>query len=256
MVLSPFRRLRSRLNRSTYRLDQRVQAQRAIVDLISKEGVRVGLLTPRGPKGLIDWAYRVYWWLVFALVLIIPVSPGQPTYIFPAFLALAAAWLLTAPLYCQFLLTTDFSELRPDSGLVSRLIEALLNHRVDLPPELRNPSAVNEADASVAASIPTLLPATIIQMMSTLSVQAAIVSVIALVGLVAGPFLAEIHWGWLRGWSPVSLLYAVCTPAAILLLGSLVIPMVSYAYVANRRADVAVQEIERRREPMEDPPRD
>jgi hypothetical protein len=168
-------------------------------------------LTARGPKGLIDWAYRVYWCLVFALVLVIPVSPGQPTYIFPAFLALAAAWLLTAPLFCQFLLTTDFTELRPGSGLVSRLIETLLNHRVDLPAELRNPSAVDEADTSLAASIPTLLPATIIQLMYRLSIQAAMVSVIALVGLIAGPFLANVQWGWLRGWSRCR----CCTPCPL-----------------------------------------
>jgi hypothetical protein len=32
--------------------------------------------------------------------------------------------------------------------------------------------------------------------------------------------------------------------------------MVSYTYVASRRADVAAREIERQREPTEDPPMD
>ncbi|HAC46851.1 MAG TPA: hypothetical protein DCF65_12415 [Chloroflexi bacterium] len=39
-------------------------------------------------------------------------------------------------------------------------------------------------------------------------------------------------------WSPVSLLYALTAPVLPLLFGSMLIPIIGYAYLASRRADL------------------
>ncbi len=206
----------------------------------AQEMLKAGVLEPAGPTGILEWLYRVYFALVFVVVVLLPTYPEEPFFYFPAILALASAWLLAMPMYGQALLATDFTALRPSSGLWSAFLQAIEKH-VPVPSELKEKEVMATMETLVPKAVPSLIPVAVLQLGYRLAWRATLVGLVGVIGVLLGPTLARLHW-W-RGWSPVSFLYAVSMPATILLLVSLIGPMIIQVYLASRISDRALSEV-------------
>ncbi len=130
------------------------------------------------------------------------------------------------PGYAREATASDLSLVRVRPGFWRAFLTELERQRVDLPEGAAGEEAEREADVTFDHLLPAVIPAASVEVVMWLSTRVAIVAVVGLVGLIAGPFLARVHW--LHGWSPVALLYALPAVWAILAVVSLVFPIVGY----------------------------
>ena len=72
-----------------------VRVVRAFMGLAQAEAKRVGLWNDI--PWLFSWLYRICWFLAAVAILFLPALPDEPFIYFPAILAVATAWLFTAP---------------------------------------------------------------------------------------------------------------------------------------------------------------
>ena len=166
---------------------------------------------------------------------------------FSAILALAAAWLLTMPLYGHNVLTTDFRVLSPPKGGWAIFIDAIHKRRVALPPELLSSATEVEMDALLPTIVPAIMPAVLTRILVTVGIRAIYVALLGLTGLLVGPQLSQIHWWW--KWSPVAVLYALSAPWTALLLISMVLPLVTQAFLAGLSADATFEVVKASNKP-------
>jgi len=203
---------------------------------------RAGMLeTKDDRRGILEVTYLVGWWLVAVLVVIAPTYSGEPLFYFPAILALSVAWLVTMPSYGQVVVATDFSVLRPPKGIWARFLDELQKRKVKVPPELLTEESKATIDAIAPPAFPIVVPVVLLQWLRWLGFRAVYVAVVGMAGLLIGPVLANVHW-W-RGWSPVSLLYAVTAPWVLMLLITLLIPPLTQGFVAGLHADRDLQKV-------------
>src|SRR5712692_8534620 len=66
------------------------------------------------------------------------------------------------------------------------------------------------------------------------STAAAILGAIAILGLLIGPWVIHLHLGY---WSPISLLFGLAVPDAVLLLITLIVPVMLQLYLTSLRFD-------------------
>src|SRR5438067_1740366 len=84
----------------------------------NQEYVRVGLLEDKTKRSALSMfgraAYRLYWWLVFLIALILAqwAAPIDGVPYFAALLALSAAWLFALPSLCDTITGIDFSTIQ------------------------------------------------------------------------------------------------------------------------------------------------
>jgi len=203
---------------------------------------KAGMLeTSPKKRDILEVAYLAGWWLVAAIVAVLPTYTEEPLFYFPAILALSVAWLVTMPSYGQAVATMDFSLLRPPQGTWAKLLEAIQKQRVPVPDVLLTDESKATIGAVVPAAFPVVMPVVLLQGLRWLSGRATYVALFGMVGLLTGPFLAGVHW-W-RGWSPVSMLYALSAPSAIILIISLLMPAFVQAFVAGVKADRDLGEV-------------
>lgn len=238
------RRLRRYLVRRLWRavaprLPVGMHAQLVVAEMMVPELARAGLLETTGRRGFLGRVYQVYWWLVVAAVLLVPTTSAVTSFYFPAVVGVAAAWLFAMPAYAQSLISSwsDFSALRPNPMLLSDFIQRMRQRPIKLPVEFEDDAEVAKASAIFSEELPALIPSALLAIVASLSSRAVAVAVVGSFGMLAGPWLASIQVGWLRGWSPVAVLYAFSAPVIPLLLGSILIPIFGYGYLAYRRAD-------------------
>ncbi len=84
------------------------------------------------------------------------------------------------------------------------------------------------------------MPRVLLTIVGQLSTRVVIAAVLGAVGLLAGPWLASIHVSWLRDWSPIAVVYALTAPVMPLLFGSLLVPILGYAYLASRQVQFQI----------------
>ena len=215
-----------------------LHTQAVIIEMSIPELARAGILETSGGRGFLGRVYQVYWWAATILVLLVPIKADEVTFYFPAAVGIAAAWLFALPAYAQSLTASaDFSSLRPSPTLLSDFVARMKARPIRLPVDLDD-AEVAEGSRQFAAELPALIPSVLLTTMARLSTRAVSAAIFGAVGLLAGPWLASIHVPWLREWSPVSLLYALTAPVLPLLFGSMLIPIIGYAYLASRRADL------------------
>jgi hypothetical protein len=219
------------------------------VGMVGAQALRKAGLLEEAPsrRGALEIAYLILWWIGFLLLLTIPSYPQDPAFYFSAILALAAAWLLTMPLYGHNVLTTDFRILSPPKGVWALFIGAIQKRRVDIPPVLLSPEAEAEMDALLPTTVPAIMPAVLTRILVTVGIRAIYVALLGLAGLLVGPQLSQIHWWW--NWSPVAVLYALSAPWTALLLISMVLPLVTQAFMAGLSADAAFEVVKDRNKP-------
>lgn len=235
-----WRSLISRAWRATApRLPVGMHTQLVIAEMSVPELARAGLIQTTGRRGFLGRVYQVYWWVVVVAVLLVPTQPDVTSFYFPAVVGLAAAWLFAMPAYAQSLLSSwaDFSALRASPTLLSDFIQRLKARPIKLPVALTDDAEVAKASAMFSEELPSLIPGVLLAIVASLSSRAVAVGVLGVFGMLVGPWLASIHVLWLRGWSPVAALYALSAPVIPLLLGSILVPIFGYAYLAHRRAD-------------------
>lgn len=197
---------------------------------------RAGMLVTKDERrGLLEVAYLVAWWAGAVLVAVAPTYANEALFYFPAILALAVAWLVTVPSYGQFVASTNFRILRPPKGIWGRFVDEIQKRRVQVPKELLTEESKATIDAFAPDAFPIVIPVVLLEWLRWLGVRAVFVAIIGTAGLFIGPALSEVHW-W-RGWSPVSLLYAVTAPWVVVLLFSLLIPSMTQRFVAGLEAD-------------------
>ena len=244
-VVDPFRKAASRvtgpLRRYLGRMNRSLQMAIAFGIVLRRPLETAGVLSQEVPRDIFDEAYRLYWWLVFVIVFVLPTYPEEPFFYFPAILALAVAWVLAMHQYGQSLLSADFEVLRPPPGSWATLVKAIQSRRVEVPPEVTSDQAAAEVDATLLGVVPSVTPLVLLQIIYKLSARAIAVAVVGLVGLLVGPLLAHVHW--LLGWSPVALLYAVTAPWAALLLVSLILPLLIQTFVSGLKASKKFDEL-------------
>ena len=178
----------------------------------------------------VKWAYRVYAVIVFLIVAVLPTWDGESTIFFGALLALAAAWLVAVPQA-----TPDLSE--DDLRLVERGIRRIgSNLRKVQEHRATKLFDVGEADTKGLEELPGLLagatrPA-MLHVMYHRALAAAILGALAILGLLIGPWVSHFHVGY---WSPISLLFGLAVPDAVLLLLTLIVPVMLQLYLTSLR---------------------
>jgi len=220
------RRLRARL---IGRRAQQVRSQRAIiVDLVIPFLTSLELRDKKGPLPLEGLLYRIYWWLVFFAVIFLPTWPGEPTLYSLALVALIGGWLIAAPQLTEAVASADYSVLKPGPGTTRRFLSALRKVNPDFPDI--NPNEEKEIDDWLARLTSRIIPLFVFRLVFRLGVRALILLVIAVAGFFIGPALATVHGP--RGWSPVSLLYAVTVPDVLMMLALLLLPVMAHNIIA------------------------
>jgi hypothetical protein len=203
---------------------------------------RAGMLeTTDERRGILEVGYLVAWWLIAVLVAVAPTYKDEALFYFPAILALSVAWLVTMPSFGQVVVGTDFSVVRPPKGTWGRFLSEIQKRRVDLPEDLLTDESKATVDAFAPDAFPIVLPVVLLRWLRWLGMRAVAVALIGMAGLLIGPYLATANW-W-RGWSPVSVLYAVSAPWVAMLLVSLLIPPMTHSLVAGLRADRDLERI-------------
>jgi hypothetical protein len=205
----------------------RYRGQRVLLDLGIDELRRVGMLELKGPISTATILYLIGWWLIFLVTALLPTWPGEPVIFFGAMLALAAAWLIAIPQVGDVLTRVDMNGLRPGRALWEKFRAAATKRKLELPPL----SAADESQIadSLGGFVPAGIPLALLQVVMKVGVMAIQLAVVALVGLLVGPRLADVRVLW--GWSPVSILYGMAAPWALILLCSLILPLLVQMYV-------------------------
>lgn len=217
------RHLAARIREADGPLAREGQATLAFIEAIVPVLLSVGILKRAGPASIPEWIYRMYYILVLVVVILLPTTPDAPAFYFPAILALAAAWLLTAPQLAQAILATNWAPLLPREGAWKAYIVALRRHRLGLPDDLTTDQMNAMADDLVPRIIEVFWPGTLMTALLWLAYRAAGLAVLGLLGMLVGPSLARTHW-W-RGWSPIALLYGISAPLALMLVLTFIAPV-------------------------------
>jgi len=213
---------------------------------------RAGMLdTTDERRDILQVVYLSAWWVIAVLVAVAPTYKDEALFYFPAILALAVAWLVTMPSFGQFVVGTDFSIVRPPQGIWGRFLDEIQKRRVDIPPVLLTDKSKATVDAFAPDAFPIVVPVVLLRWFRWLGTRAVAVALIGTAGLLIGPFLASVHW-W-RGWSPVSLLYAVSAPWVGFLVVSLLIPPLTHSFVGGLQADRELQKLFDRASKLKNP---
>ncbi len=191
---------------------------------------RVGVLDRKGAPSRLRIAWRAFYLIVFVLVVLLPTWKDEPVPYFAALLALGGAWLIAVPQLSRELRSIDLSSVSFGAETWQALRQGLTREKIDFP--TLSPEEEKQLANMVPPLVRTALPMAFLDIILRLAWRAVALSMIALLGLLVGPQLAEVHW-W-HGWSPVSILYAVPAPWAMVLLASLVMPVIVHVYLAGQ----------------------
>lgn len=218
-----------------------IHSQRVIVEFIAPELQRHGFLQEKG-RGCFDRIMRLGWWIIVVIVLFVPNGSGRASFYFPAIFGATLAWLLAMPALAQAIVSgTDFTAARPSPTLLPRMIQRLRELTKDVPAELEDDDEVAKEGAEIAHNLPIIAPSVLLMMLQRFAMRIAWTGFVAFVGMLAGGWLSSIRLNWLpgflRGWSPVAVLYALSAPGVVIILVSMAAVIFIYSYLASKRAE-------------------
>lgn len=177
--------------------------------------------------------FWLVWWVLFAIGLILPTYGPEPFVVFPSVLALAVVWLFGMGQFSQTLLGADLRDLKLTAGGWTVLVQSFKEAGIEFPEQAMTPEAAQTAAKEVEPWLPGAARQSVLDWTSLAAVQAVLAGCIALVGLVVGPTLTNIHW-W-HGWSPVSILYGASLPSGLSLLLFGLVPFIVSRFLAALR---------------------
>jgi len=230
-------RVRLRFAEGRSQLTASIRLTRGTSSASRKLLIGVGLIeekkTERKARYIPFDAFWVGWWLLFVLGLILPTYAPEPFVVFPSVLALAVVWLFGMSQFTHTLLGTDLRDVKltPDGWKV--LVQSFQEAGVQLPPEAMTDESAQAASRELEGPLPGMARQSVLDLTSLAAVQAVIAGSIAMVGLLVGPSLSNVHW-W-HGWSPVSILYAASLPTGLSLLGYGLVPFIVSRFLAALR---------------------
>jgi hypothetical protein len=213
---------------------RRIKAYRAIFGAVGAEMKHAGIVSKKGdPKRYTFFSNA--WWALFLLALLVPEPYLDPTVYFVSILALTVAWLF-AVLQYQGTIAGD-SDLLAIRGrievLTNDLNDRLRKEGFDIPETTQE--QLGEFRTKVTPeTVRTTGRSVFLYGVLILSQRAILAAVVSIVGLLWGPALSRLHVGY---WSPVSVLYALTFPYAVLLIVMILAIVVLQYYVARIRAD-------------------
>ena len=178
-------------------------------------------------------AYWVLWWFLFLVGAILPTYPAEPFLVFPSILALAVVWLFGMGQFAHAWLGEDLRAMRITPAVWQVFLAEFQKVGIELPPELLTPESAQEATKQLEFSLPGLVRQSVVDFSSLAAIQALLAGVVAVVGLLVGQTLADMHL-W-RGWSPVSVLYAAALPTGLSLVGYGLLPFIVARLMAALR---------------------
>jgi hypothetical protein len=216
-----------------------IRFTRAILSASRTILIGVGLIDPSEKNRVRYIPFQLFWvgwWLLFAIGLILPTYRAEAFVVFPSVLALAIVWLLGMGQFAHTLLGEELRFIRVSPAGWTVFISEFQKAGLDVPSELLTAKAAATASKELQISLPGLVRQSIVDFTSLAAVQALLAGAVAVIGLILGSTLGDIHW-W-RGWSPVSIFYAASLPTGLSLVISSTLPfMVARLLAALRLQD-------------------
>mgnify|MGYP001279909135 CR=1 FL=1 len=214
---------------------RRLRVYRAIFGAVGSEMTYAGILEKKGESVKGFEAFRSMWWLFFLVALLIPEPFLDPTVYFVSILGLAVAWLFGAIQY-QGAIVSD-ADLLSIRGRIEVFADEL-NNRLkkegfevpQVTPAMQEKFRADVTPETVRATGRSVLYYGLL----LLSQRAILAAIVSLIGLLWGPALSRFHIFY---WSPVSILYALTFPYAVLLLAMILAIVVIHYYVARVGVD-------------------
>ena len=145
-------------------------------------------------------AFWVGWWLLFVGGLILPTYAPEPFVVFPSVLALAVVWLFGMAQFTHTLPGTDLRDVRLTPAGWKVLVQAYQEAGIPLPAEAMTDESAQAASKELAGPLPGMARQSVLDLTTLAALRAVLAGFIAMVGLLAGPSLSNVHW-W-HGWSP------------------------------------------------------
>lgn len=199
--------------------------------------VDVGLIeekkTDRKARYIPFDAFWVAWWVVFLIGLILPTYSPEPFVVFPAVLALAVVWLFGMAQFTHTLLGADLRDVKLTPAGWKVLVQSYRDAGIPLPDDAMTDESALAASKELEGSLPSLARKSVLDWTALAAIQAILAGVVAMVGLLVGPTLADVRW-W-HGWSPVAVLYGVSLPTGLSLLFFGLVPFIVSRFLAALR---------------------
>lgn len=230
-------RVRLRVVEARRQLTASVRLTRGTLTATRKMLIGVGLIEEKKPEKRARYipsdAFWIVWWLLFIVGFILPTYAAEPYVVFPSVLALAVVWLFGMAQFTHTLLGTDLRDVKltPDGWKV--LVQSYRDAGIPLPQEAMTDESAQAASKELEGPLPGMARQSVLDLTALAAVQAVLAGFIAMVGLLVGPSLTNVHW-W-HGWSPVSILYAASLPTGLSLLGYGLVPFIVSRFLAALR---------------------
>ena len=230
-------RVRLRVAEARRELTASIRLTRGTLTATRKMLIGVGLIeatkTEKKARYIPFDAFWIVWWLLFIVGLILPTYAAEPYVVFPSTLALAVVWLFGMAQFTHTLLGTDLRDVKltPDGWKV--LVQSYREAGIPLPQEAMSDESARMASSELEGPLPGMARQSVLDLTALAAVQAVLAGFIAMVGLLVGPSLTNVHW-W-HGWSPVSIMYGASLPTGLSLLGYGLVPFIVSRFLAALR---------------------
>jgi hypothetical protein len=173
------------------------------------------------------------WWVVFVIGLILPTYDPEPFVVFPSVLALAVVWLFGMAQFTHTLLGADLRDVKLTPAGWKVLVQSYRDAGIPLPAEAMTDESALAASKELEGSLPALARQAVLDWTGLAAIQAILAGCVAMVGLLVGPTLTNVHW-W-HGWSPVAILYAASLPTGLSRLFFGLVPFIVSRFLAALR---------------------
>jgi len=230
-------RVRLRFATSREQLIASIRLTRGTLIASRKLLLNVGLIDQQQPAKKARYipfdVFWIGWWFVFVIGLILPTYSPEPFVVFPSVLALAVVWLFGMAQFTHTLLGADLRDVRITAGGWTVLLQSYQEAGVQFPAEALTTESAQAAAKEVEGWLPGVARQSVLDWTALAAIQAILAGCVAMVGLLSGPTLTNVHW-W-HGWSPVSILYAASLPTALSLLFFGLVPFIVSRFLAALR---------------------
>jgi hypothetical protein len=234
-LVNPMRLVLTRIGR----LRRRAEMQLAVGGWSKETVAAAGFVAEKDDYRPLRWVWRAF----FVVGATLPTWSGESTVVFLAAFGLLGAWLVSAPQFVSGIADIDLAVLIPRvPALWTRLVGVAVKHNSGIPDLTK--SDLLRLEAAAPALAKEAVAGAFLPKAANVSLAVAEGLGVALLGLLVGPILQHIHFGY---WSPVSLLFGAVLPSVAMAISTLVTVVVGRAMLgslaAGQRIEAAFAEI-------------
>lgn len=195
--------------------------------------IAAGFLEQKDDQRSLRW----FWWALFVVGAVLPTRPGESTVVFLGAFGLLGAWLVSAPQFIGAITDIDLAPVIPRvPALWQRLTGVAAKHDPTVPELAKSDVQKLATEAPVLAR--DVAGAALLPYATGVAIDVALGLIIALLGLMVGPLLQPIRFGY---WSPVSVLYGAILPIVVMAVFTLVAVIAGRALIASLAANQRVE---------------